>query len=151
VDGEFWINRLTDGTLAKEDFPAIRLNPEFLALNVSNGPGQVTREVNLSVNGSMAAGNRTISADYTMPASGETEDYVILANATSGNITVTLCPAAGQKGRLLIIKKIAGVNVVNIDANLSETIDGSFTYILSSQYQYVSLQSDGTNWFIIGK
>jgi len=150
VDGEFRVTRLTDGTLAKEDFPALRLDPESLCLNVETGTGHVTKAVNLSVNGSVAAGNRTITADYSMPLNGESEDYVILADATVGNITVTLSPASGQKGRLLIVKKIAGPYIVIIDGNSLETIDGSITYVLSSQYQYVSLQSDGTNWFIIG-
>jgi hypothetical protein len=151
VDGEFWINRLTDGSLAKQDYPAIRLDPEFFCLNVRNGTGQVTKEVNLSVNGSLAAGNRTITTDYAMPPTGETEDYVILADATSGNITVTLCPASGQKGRILIFKKIAGNNSVIIDANNSETIDGSLQYWLSTIYQSITIQSDGSNWYIIGK
>ena len=116
VDGELWFTGLSDGSLAKQDYPALRLDPEFLGVNVENGSGHVTKAVNLSVNGSVAAGNRTINADYTMPLNGESEDYVILADATAGNITVTLSPAAGQKGRLLIIKKIAGVYPVTIDA-----------------------------------
>jgi hypothetical protein len=151
VDGEFRITRLTDGTLAKQDFPALRLDPESLCLNVESGTGNVTKAVNLSVNGSVAAGNRTITADYTMPVSGESEDYVILADATAGNITVNLCPASGQKGRILIFKKIAGGYSFIIDANNSETIDGGLQYWLSTIYQSVTLQSDGSNWFIIGK
>ena len=150
-NGEFWITRLSDGSLGKQDYPALRFDPQNLSVNVGSGTGQVTRSVNLSVNGSFAAGNRTITSDYTMPVTGVSEDYVILADATAGNVTVTLCSATGQKGRLLVIKKIAGVNMVIIDAFQSETIDGSFNYIISAQYQYISIQSDGSNWFIIGK
>jgi hypothetical protein len=150
VDGEFRINRLSEGSLATVDYPALRLDPEHIAVNVENESNQVTANVSLSVNGSIAAGNRTINADYAMPVNGDTEDYVILADATGENITVTLCSAAGQKGRLLVVKKIAGGNVVFVDGYSSEKIDGNFIYGLSSQYQFISLQSDGSNWFIIG-
>lgn len=92
-----------------------------------------------------------ITADYAIPSDGEAEDSVILEDASSVNITVRLCHAAGQKGRSLVTKKIAGPFCVTIDGNLLETVDGSLIYILSSQYQFVTLQSDSSNWFIIGK
>ena len=150
ADGELRVSKLTDNTLVQQDYPSVSLEPESVGINLQDGPGQVTSEVNLSVNGSIAAGNRTINTDYSMPQAGDTEDYVILADASAGNITVTLCSAVGQKGRLLIIKKIEGPYVITIDGYQLEQIDGSLNYILSSLYQYVSIQSNGTNWFVIG-
>ncbi len=150
IDGEFRVSRLTEGSLATQAFPAIRLDPEHMAVNMEEGSGEVTGEVNLSVNGSIAAGIRTITSDYDLSAAGDQEDYTILADATSGNITVTLCSAAGQKGRLLVIKKIAGMYTVTIDGYMSEKIDGSYLKVLNSEFDFVSIHSDGAKWYIIG-
>jgi hypothetical protein len=89
------------------------------------------------------------TADYT----ADETDYAIFVDATSAAVTITL-PAAsgtGQPGRTYIIKKtdVSG-NAVTVDGNASETIDGATTYALSAQYKYVTIQSNGTNWFIIG-
>jgi hypothetical protein len=89
------------------------------------------------------------TANYTADAT----DYTILVDATSGAVTITLPAAAGTAvaGRIYIIKKtdVSG-NAVTVDANGSETIDGATTYPLASQWKYVTIQSDGVNWFVIG-
>jgi hypothetical protein len=88
-------------------------------------------------------------ANYTADAT----DYTIFVDATSGVITITLPAAAGTptSGRVYIIKKIdASGNAVTVDGNASETIDGATTYPLASQYKYVTIQSNGVNWFVIG-
>jgi hypothetical protein len=80
-------------------------------------------------------------------------DCTIFVDATSGAVTINL-PTTGfgrVSGRIYIIKKTdASGNAVTIDGNSSETIDGATTYSLASQYKYVTIQSNGTNWFIIG-
>lgn len=77
-------------------------------------------------------------------------DYTILADATSGNLTMTLQAAASHTGRIYKIKKIdASVNTVTIDANGSETIDGATTQVISTQWASVTIQSNGTSWFIV--
>jgi hypothetical protein len=75
---------------------------------------------------------------------------VIIADATSGAITVNLPDAAGNTGRRYSIKKVdATANLVTIDGDGGDTIDGQTTKVLSDQYDSVTVVSDGTNWFII--
>ena len=76
---------------------------------------------------------------------------LIMVNASSGGITITLPAAASHTDRVYIIKKIdSSGNVVTIDANGSETIDGETKIELTLQYQYVTIVCDGDEWFIIG-
>jgi hypothetical protein len=84
-------------------------------------------------------------ADYT----ALTSDDVILVNATSGAITITL-PTAVSATRVLKIKKTdSSANAVTIDGNGSETIDGAITYAIENQFVCISIVSDGTSWHIV--
>lgn len=75
---------------------------------------------------------------------------VIYADATSNAITITLPAVASVVDRVYYIKKIdSSVNSVTIDGNSSETIDGSTTNVLSSQYDSVTIHSNGNQWFIL--
>ena len=77
-------------------------------------------------------------------------DYLILANAAGGAITLNLPPAALVPGRIYVIKRInSGANTVTVDANGSETIDGALTHVLSPQWNAITIISNGTAWFII--
>ena len=94
--------------------------------------------------GSFAAGIGTVTASYTASVS----DYTILCNATS--LTISLPQASGCKGRMYVIKNISSSGSVTLAGyNGSDKIDGSPKYYLTSQYKYVTVQSDGSNWFII--
>lgn len=77
-------------------------------------------------------------------------DDVILADATSAGFTLTLPASSGLTGRVFVIKKIdSSANVVTVDGNASETIDGETTLSLYNQYESVKIMSDGTNWVVI--
>lgn len=65
--------------------------------------------------------------------------------------TVTLPDATNAYGRFYIIKYIASSGAGNVHTTNSQTIDGVATYVLTAQYKYVQVQSDGYNWFIIGQ
>lgn len=76
-----------------------------------------------------------------------TADDVILCSTSGGNWTLSLYAAAGNSGKTLYIKKTTSdTNVLTIDANASETIDGALTLKLCTQYDEVTLVCDGTNW-----
>lgn len=75
---------------------------------------------------------------------------IILANATSAAFTITLPAAASSTNLEYTIKKTdSSVNAVTVKGNASETIDGSNTQILSSQYQSITVVCDGTSWWVI--
>ena len=75
---------------------------------------------------------------------------VILCDATSGNVTITLPAAAGVTGRSYYIKKIdSSGNKCIVDGNASETIDGQTTQDLTFQYTAIQVVCDGTKWHIL--
>jgi len=77
-------------------------------------------------------------------------DNVLLVDASSGNTTVNLPTAASAENRIIRIKKTDSTkNLVTIDADGSETIDGELTVQITSQYTSVTIISDGTSWYII--
>lgn len=79
-------------------------------------------------------------------------DSTLLCNALGGAITITLPSAASIPGRLLTIKKTdSSIYSITVDANSTETIDGELTVSISYQYESVTIQSDGSNWHIIGR
>lgn len=69
-------------------------------------------------------------------------------NATSGNINISLPTAAGNQASFLIKKIDSSSNLVSIDPYSSETIDGESLIYLYDQYNYIQIQSDGTNWIV---
>lgn len=92
------------------------------------------------------------TAIETVTASSDTlnqTNSTVLCDCTSNAITINL-PAASAAGRLYIIKKIdSSVNTVTIDGSGGETIDGATTATLNAQYESLTLQSNGSNWFIL--
>jgi hypothetical protein len=103
----------------------------------------------LQVNGSISGiGFKQAYVTKTGTYTATTDDYVI--DCTSGTFTVTLYAASGNAGRILTIKN-SGVGIITVDGNGAETIDGSATFGLSLQYDFVQIVCDGTNWKIISK
>ena len=88
----------------------------------------------------------TKTANYSAAAGDET----ILANASTGNVTITLPTAASISGKVYIVKKIdSTANSVIIATTSSQTIDGNTTRTFTSQYTGAQVQSDGSNWYIL--
>lgn len=77
---------------------------------------------------------------------------VILVDASSGGVVITLPAALTNDGRYYFIKKIdSSNNPVVIEGDVSaETIDGEASISLGLQYQYIMVRCDGTVWHILG-
>ena len=88
----------------------------------------------------------TITTDTILTQS----NVVILANAVSGGILVTLPTTAGDAGRNYSIKKIdATANTVTISGNsISELIDEGITAVITTQFESLTIVEDGQNWWI---
>ncbi|WP_143305174.1 hypothetical protein [Chitinophaga vietnamensis] len=107
--------------------------------NLANSTLQVAGSVSMSIT--------TQTADYTLTDA----DYTVLVNPGAPVVNITL-PASTKTGRIVTIKKIGGglVNSVLIKPQ-SGTIEGGANYPIYNDWTYVTLQSDGTNWYIIKK
>lgn len=74
-------------------------------------------------------------------------DSIILATGGAGGITLTL--PAPVSGKIFNIKKVdAGVGAITINTT-SGTIDGAASKTIASQYDSLTITSDGTNFFLI--
>jgi hypothetical protein len=92
------------------------------------------------ISGSIGMAITTVTANTTLDATHHT----ILADATSGNITITLPTASGATRREYIIKKIdSSVNTVAF-----VTAEGTTT--LAVQWNGKQIQSNGSNYYITG-
>lgn len=88
---------------------------------------------------------QTITAGTTL----NDADRILFVNATSGNIAIAL-PSADNVYEFVIKKVDSSVNTVTINADPGDLIQGSASFVLSTQYQYIRLVSDETtNWFIV--
>lgn len=93
--------------------------------------------------------NTTAITNGTTAITETSRDKLLLCDASSGNVTLTLLAAAtaGDGFNLKIKKTDSSTGTVTIDANASETIDGSLTLVLSSYNQTIEIYSNGTSWF----
>ena len=84
------------------------------------------------------------------PVAVSTSNHSFECNATSGVITLDLPTAVGNGGRTYYFKKTdSSANAVTIDPNGAQTIDGETTVGLGNQYDYLLIESDGSNWTIV--
>ncbi len=90
-----------------------------------------------------------ITSNYTVLEADQGK--VLLVDATSGNITITLPDVTSLvDGFKIGVKKIDGTaNLVTIDANGSQTIDNVTTYVIATQNSAVTLTGDTTEWYIV--
>jgi hypothetical protein len=100
----------------------------------------------LQVAGPIATAVATKTTNYSVTST----DSVLLCDATSGALTVTLPTAAGITGRQYSFKRISsGANTVTVAAQSGQTIDGAATRVLGTQYETVTVVSDGSNWWVV--
>lgn len=89
----------------------------------------------------------TKTANYTLTST----DFTVLGNAAGGAFTFTLPTAVGASGQIYTLKKTdSSANAVTIATTSAQTIDGQSSYSLAYQYQGVIVQSNNSNWVIIG-
>jgi hypothetical protein len=123
-------------------FPETARNPDW-ARQVSQSNRDLIRNVN-ALQAPFA--RRTLTA----PGAAVAADYLLLADATAGAVSVGLPAAAAADGAVIVVKKIdASANAVTLDADGAETIDGVATQTLTAQYDAVTVVCDGVAWWIV--
>ncbi|MEO0404243.1 MAG: hypothetical protein AAF193_05185, partial [Bacteroidota bacterium] len=121
--------------------------------NQSIGVGTNSPSSTLHVEGSTSVGVVQITGPIVVSLD-ETHN-VILANVTSGNITVNLPNAATCSGRTYTIKTMGPegqplVSSCTILAASGESIDNENGYLMDQFVsQFITIISDGSNWWII--
>lgn len=104
-----------------------------------------------------ASGGLPVWSDATYATSTKTSNYtitgtdvVIFANATSGNVTITLPTASSNAGYRFYVKRIdSSGNTCSVARSGSDTIDGQTSMSLDLQYTCLTVVSDGSQWYII--
>ena len=170
VDGNgFQINSSTSAylngsTIAEMAAESIGLSgSSSIALHSELGSVQLSASSGVQVTGSLkVVGKLTTTAgrvqNYrtaeTTEVTVETTDHILGVKPTTagGEVTVIL-PAAADAGEgyVLLIKDVeggAGTNNIVVDASGSQTIDGSATFTIGTNYAAANFFTDGSNWFV---
>ena len=111
-------------------------------------PGFLGRELDIverAIKDTRVRACRTVTAAFTITL----DDELILADGTAGAFAVTLPNARQAWGRTFVVKRTGAAGTITVTAAGTATIDGIATYALTVQYQSVSVQSDGVNWWIL--
>jgi hypothetical protein len=91
------------------------------------------------------------TTNYTVTTS-DGKDVLVKSDASGAAFTVTLYTSVANSGRIVrVVKTDTSANVVTVDANGAETINGQTTIALTVRYDTVSLISDGTGWFVLNE
>ena len=124
---------------------ALETNTRFTIDASGNvGVGTASPASTLDIQGSLGYKYNTITAATTL---AQTHN-VVLCN--TGPYTVTLPAAAGNAGKTYYIKNIdAQGDIITIDGNASETIDGNTTYLLNVSNHALRIICDGSNWYVL--
>lgn len=106
-----------------------------------------------SSSGSSPANLNVVSIDNTdSPYSILLSDDVILVDTSGGAVTATLPTAVGNSGKLYRLKKVSNdFTAVTIDTTSAQTIDGVVSTTLNTQYEEITLISDGANWDLLNR
>lgn len=80
-------------------------------------------------------------AAYVISATDDT----VFAN---GTFTVTLPTAVGCGGQAFTIKNI-GTGTITVATTAGQLIDGATTYVLATQYDAITVKSNGATWWIV--
>jgi hypothetical protein len=110
-----------------------------------------SNQFSVTANGSAktAALQTTVRTVSAATDTATVDDNAVNCVATSNAVTETL-PASPTTGQWFHFKKVdSSANTCTLAGN-GKTIDGASTYVLSTQYKFVSLQYNSAQWFIFG-
>lgn len=90
---------------------------------------------------------RALAANTTL----DTDDQVVAGTGGASGITLTLPAVSTCQYKVFTVVKVdSGAGAVTLDGDGTETINGSATYALSSQWDKVTVWNTGTEWIVIG-
>lgn len=107
--------------------------------------------VTSGLNAAQLVGIRTPISTKTTTYTVTVNDHTLLGDATAGNMDFDLPDATTCIGQIFVFVRIDNTgNIVTIDPNGSQTINGVTSWDLASLDESLKIQSNGTsNWRII--
>ncbi|MFH1683737.1 MAG: hypothetical protein ABIA67_02510 [Candidatus Margulisiibacteriota bacterium] len=124
---------------------SVEANAYLSVTSGGTGIGTTSATSLLTVDGPIATAIRSTAIEHQIVA---TDSVILVYNTVP--ITVYLPGISGTKGRQYTIKKMdTSAANVTIDDYSAETIDGAGSYTLTVSWEYVSVVSDGANWFVV--
>lgn len=87
---------------------------------------------------------KIVSATHTI-----TGGTTFLCDGGGGAFTITLPLASLYTGRLITIKRVSASGTITVGRSGSDTIDGATSVDLTTQYERLSVTSDGLNWLVV--
>lgn len=124
---------------------------ESLTLTDDGAGANVTLDLASTLRGRLFAGLRfqttLVETDYTL----QEEEVIINVNAAISERLVQLPPANLSVGRFVVVrKKDLTSNIVNVNPDLGDTVNGGSGFVLAVPGQTVSLVSDGIDdWMVV--
>jgi hypothetical protein len=123
----------------------VLIDSEIIKYETSKGLGKLIRGVLDTTINPYPSGTNVVLLNVEL---SETDSTVIV-NTDDGDMTINLPSATSIKGRIYTIKKSSKYNYAIITPVISQLIDGNETFRLKSLNEFISIQSDGSNWVII--
>lgn len=125
------VGYLTGSRIASEKFTTGEIAASILA---------VSGDLASQIGGAVSYAGKT--GDYTLLST----DYLL--EAVSGSFSFNLPTAVGIAGTTYVFKN-SDTGTITISGDGSETIDGANTAALGSQYESITMSSNGASWLII--
>lgn len=88
----------------------------------------------------------SVNQNFTLTATDKIVS--VQANATTAALTIYLPVSSTGNRRRTITKTDVSVNTVTIDGN-GNLINGALTIVLTTQYDSVTVEPVGTEWFVV--
>lgn len=125
----------------------MRYDYEVLTL-ISDGTNWFSAEALIRNNTDGFVGSTTAVNFAASPYAGLATDEVMLVDVSGGAVAITLPPPVARKTlKFFDITGGAATNNITVSQNAAETIDGAASITMASNYEVLTLISDGTNWF----
>ena len=146
TDASISTSKIVDSAITTEKIASNAVSTEKLS-----GPGNSALSNGTSGQVLTSNGDGTFKWDSVDTNLATTNSNITLSSEdqgvllVSGNTTVSLPAASSAQGKLFTIKKTDSSDVVTIIG----LIDGLNNLLLNNQYDYISVISDGSNWYKI--
>lgn len=90
-----------------------------------------------------------VSVSGTYNATQTSGEYLLMCDASGGNVTVNLPTASGNTAKFEIHKLDSSSNTVTVDPASTELIKGDSTLVISYQFSTATIVSSGSAWVIV--